>query len=760
MSHETLYSSRIVAHYIRFFQHKFPAINLQDLLAVAGISATQVADRQHWFSRCQFEVFYQALQHASGISQLGKEAGSFAASEEMFRVSHHLIDSSTSPLSALKAIPKIAAGLTRGMRLKARQLAPNLIEISTVHDAHTAEAPYDCQFRLGLLEALTFLFNLDLAQVEHPDCLHHGRQQCRYLVRWQPSLGEKLQKLKARVVPLAVLLPGAAATMDPQWALFHILPLTVGSTLLLDLVASHLNKKRLVRSIDHLRSTSEALVEQINHNYNNALLLNEIAETTSNKTCLEDLLDSVTQTLNKRLAFDRGMILLVDPARKILLFRAGFGYDPTVKALLQSTTVLLDEAPEPDLLRQTFTSRRGILVADVDNPPPGLPPASLQFFLRTGTQSLLCCPITCDGRANGLLVVDSLRSGRRLTQGDLRLTEGLANVIGASLNNAQLLTSRSRQFDSMLQVLAATIDARDPMTSGHSTRVTAYSQGICQELGLSAEYTEMVRVAALLHDYGKIAVPDAILKKAGTLTPEEREIVRTHALHSEQILQEIGFDGIYRGVPALAGAHHEKMDGSGYPRGLHDGDIPIGAKIIAVADFFEAITAQRHYRGPMLPPIAYKALQEESLCRLDPRVVEAFLDYYQKAFPDQFRAMTLGGAQPERESVRIPCRTPVVCEINGNTLIGTSSDVSLRGIFVASQAQVRQGLELKLAFFLPDKPTHILETGGRVVWLNQSQKPRKISFPVGFGVEFTNLPRRALQHLAQFTQNCAPVTHH
>ena len=119
------------------------------------------------------------------------------------------------------------------------------------------------------------------------------------------------------------------------------------------------------------------------------------------------------------------------------------------------------------------------------------------------------------GSPSAILAVDNLRSKRPLVQSDLSLLMGIASVIGISIRNADLMEARQRQFDSILQVLAASIDARDPLTAGHSEKVTEYALGICGQLNLSSNYREMIRVASLLHDYGKIGVPDSILKKTG-----------------------------------------------------------------------------------------------------------------------------------------------------------------------------------------------------------------------------------------------------
>ena len=202
---------------------------------------------------------------------------------------------------------------------------------------------------------------------------------------------------------------------------------------------------------------------------------------------------------------------------------------------------------------------------------------------------------------------------------------GIAPAIGISIHNTRLIESREEQFKSTLEVLAKSIDARDFLTAGHSEKVTEYAVGISKELGLPDDYREMIRVASLLHDYGKIGISDAILKKPGKLTEEEYEEIKTHAEKTRQILLKINFQGIYREVPDIAGAHHEKVDGSGYPLGLKREEIPLGARIIAVADFFEAITAKRHYREPMPLDVALQMLEEKREIHYDGEVIDAFL---------------------------------------------------------------------------------------------------------------------------------------
>jgi HD-GYP domain-containing protein (c-di-GMP phosphodiesterase class II) len=204
----------------------------------------------------------------------------------------------------------------------------------------------------------------------------------------------------------------------------------------------------------------------------------------------------------------------------------------------------------------------------------------------------------------------------------------LTPAVGMGIQNAAITETKERQFNSILQVLASSIDARDPLTAGHSERVTRFAVGICGELGLSEEYTEMIRVASLLHDYGKIAIKDSILKKPGSLTAGEYEEIKTHASKTREILEKIEFEGIYKEVPEIASCHHEKWDGSGYPNNFKLEEIPLGARILAVADVFEAITSKRHYRGPMPLQEAFEVLESSKGKHFEPRIVEAFFRYY------------------------------------------------------------------------------------------------------------------------------------
>jgi cyclic di-GMP phosphodiesterase len=187
---------------------------------------------------------------------------------------------------------------------------------------------------------------------------------------------------------------------------------------------------------------------------------------------------------------------------------------------------------------------------------------------------------------------------------------------------ATALSQVERSYEDTLRALGAAIDLRDSETAGHSRRVTLYSAKLAKELGASEQEQKTIAMGAWLHDIGKLAIPDAILLKPGALTEEEWAIMRSHA--------QIGFD-LVKGIPFLADAaeiilrHHERCDGSGYPGGLKSADIPMGARIFAVADTVDAMTSDRPYRSAHSFEEAYDVIRRGSGNRYDSRVANGFL---------------------------------------------------------------------------------------------------------------------------------------
>ena len=175
-------------------------------------------------------------------------------------------------------------------------------------------------------------------------------------------------------------------------------------------------------------------------------------------------------------------------------------------------------------------------------------------------------------------------------------------------------------FMGSIQMLAGAVDEKDPYTRGHSDRVTQYSVALAKEIGLTEAEIEIVRVSAQLHDVGKIGIEDRILKKPGALTPEEYEVMKTHTTRGANILRPV--QQLKEMIPGIE-LHHESLDGRGYPFGLKGDEIPLVARIISVADTFDAMTTNRPYQAARPPEYAVKIIKSLANTKFDPRVIAA-----------------------------------------------------------------------------------------------------------------------------------------
>jgi HD-GYP domain-containing protein (c-di-GMP phosphodiesterase class II) len=197
-------------------------------------------------------------------------------------------------------------------------------------------------------------------------------------------------------------------------------------------------------------------------------------------------------------------------------------------------------------------------------------------------------------------------------------------------------------FLSSIQMLAGAVDEKDPYTKGHSDRVTRYSVLLATELGLITEEIEKIRIAAQLHDVGKIGIEDRILKKPGALTPDEFEIMKTHTTKGGSILRPVV--SLKEMIPGIEG-HHESLDGRGYPYGLKGDQLPLMPRVIMVADTFDAMTTNRPYQAAMDPEYVVRIINSLATTKFDPRVVKALTSVFERGGFRLHRAATVSGEQ-------------------------------------------------------------------------------------------------------------------
>lgn len=237
------------------------------------------------------------------------------------------------------------------------------------------------------------------------------------------------------------------------------------------------------------------------------------------------------------------------------------------------------------------------------------------------TKNMIAVPVRTGEKMLGVLEVINKKDGR-FDDEDLEILEALSNQIAIAIENANLYEELKETFYGIIETLAETIEKRDPYTGGHTKRVMDYTLMISKRLGLSKKEIEDLKLSAMLHDIGKIGIRDDVLMKKGKLLPEEAIQMNMHPKYGSEILSHI--KQLRDIIPKMRG-HHERFDGSGYPDGLRGEEIPLGARIIAVADAFDAMTTDRPYRKALSRDDAIEQLRKNAGTQFDPRVVEAFI---------------------------------------------------------------------------------------------------------------------------------------
>lgn len=247
---------------------------------------------------------------------------------------------------------------------------------------------------------------------------------------------------------------------------------------------------------------------------------------------------------------------------------------------------------------------------------------------KTGyrTQNILCMPM----RNRKLEIIGVFQVlNKRATHFD-KVDEDLLTAIstnaGVAIENATLAKEMKVSFDSFVKTLSSTIDARDPITAGHSERVAEYSVLLGEEMEMQRDDLEALKYASLLHDIGKIGIREDILKKDGRLTEKEYRHIQKHVYYTHEILKNVHFERHLQLVPEIAASHHEKVDGSGYHRGLKGNEILLSGRILAISDVFDAITSRRHYRNRMAFDKVLTILKRDAGTHFDPECVDEFFN--------------------------------------------------------------------------------------------------------------------------------------
>lgn len=335
---------------------------------------------------------------------------------------------------------------------------------------------------------------------------------------------------------------------------------------------------------------------------------------------VKEMLPSLYQVVHARVPLDGMAILSIkESGRAVVLgsmpepFMGGAGASAPLPETSRGGEILIDLVSD---IGKTLEAR-----SSDDCPRSLLPQQFLAKMHNEGMGSAAVLPLTLPGQVIGLWVLAS-RDTRRYSHAHMAFLEPVAGHLAAAVKNATLLESTREMYSAAVRALAATVDIRDSYTMHHSEHVSTIARRIAEQMGLRREDAEIIEFAGLVHDIGKIGIPDSILQKSGPLGASERSVMTSHSVLGATILERAG---MLSDLAPLVLHHHEWHDGSGYPDRLGGAEIPIGASILAVADAFDTMVSDRPYRPGMPLTEAQAELERCSGAQFNPEVVKALL---------------------------------------------------------------------------------------------------------------------------------------
>ncbi len=471
--------------------------------------------------------------------------------------------------------------------------------------------------------------------------------------------------------------------------------------------------------------TSKYINKSIDRILNGFSSLIDISRKLSKETSLEKLLNLIIEQTTDLLKAERTTLFLYSPETKEL-----WSY------IAQELEISEIRLPIGKGIAG-YSAETGKIVNVADVQKDNRFESSFDKITGFKTRNVLCVPMfNHKSELLGVIQVLNKKTGSFDKYDELLLT-ALSAQASVAIENTKLYELQEELFRNFIKTTAAIIDARDPTTKGHSDRVAKYSVGIARALGLSDEEIKMIEYAAILHDVGKISIPDEILKKPEVYSKEEFEIIKNHANYTREILGNIYYSTDLKELPFIASSHHERLDGSGYPYGLKEKDIPIYARIIGVADIFDAlVSSDRPYKPAILKEEALKILKEQSEeNKLDKKIVDIFIEN---------KLYNLERREYVRISVELSIEYRILTQEEFKPkfpALAKPKDISAGGLLFETKESIPIGNFLDVKIHLHNFDFEVIATVVRKVKINDRYQT---------GIKFINLNKEAKNRLAKY----------
>lgn len=395
------------------------------------------------------------------------------------------------------------------------------------------------------------------------------------------------------------------------------------------------NNAHLIEDLELGKKESKKYIDDLDSLFLMLTRFHEMGMKYADVEDMHDICNLIVEYATDMLDTKMGSLMLINKNTNTLEIVAARGLS---KKVIKSTEIHVGEGIAGMVAQEGKT----IYCEDIENDVRFMRNSKVKY----SSKSFIAVPLKMKNKVIGVLNVNSKRKGKQFSQRDIKLLDILADQTAVAIENIQLYRDMKGMYVGTIKTLAKAIDAKDPYTKGHSERVTNFAVEIAKEMGLPEKLVRNIEFASLIHDIGKIGIKDSLLTKPTRLSDSEYELIKKHPIIGEQIIAPIEF---LTNVAPLILYHHEHFDGSGYLEGLKGEEIPIGARIINVADSFEAMISERPYSKSMTQHEAVKELKDKSGSQFDPKVVVAFLNIIEGMSQEELEEFGMDGIKGTNE---------------------------------------------------------------------------------------------------------------
>ncbi len=496
-----------------------------------------------------------------------------------------------SPKTILTRIQKVNDKYNRNKTIELVERGRNHARIRLHWFKETKPVKSFCYFGQGVYQAIPILWRMPPARLEETACFFEGSDYCEYQMRWtnRPYLFSFASVFSSR----RKLLEDSVEELERDKQLLQRKYDEVHQL--------NLQLQKKVRQLSSIQEASQAVVSILE---------------------LTNILEVGFSLLASLFGFDRLIIFVIDEDKKALRILHTSGGEKELIEKIKDYQVPLTRLS--NILARVASTGVPAIIEDVQKSSLNLKNPIIRLF---DPKAFVVVPLIAKNKIIGVLAADKRDDKMVVSQEDRDYLVSFANNIAIAIENSRLYQDLKKNFFNSIQALAYALEAKDPYTRGHSEVVAQYSIKIARELDLGEERIEQLRQMCLLHDIGKIGVVPHILEKHGVPSSDEWEMVRKHTLIGDNIVKPLNLPWEIR---SIIRSHHERIDGRGYPDGLVGSQIPLEARIIAVADAYDAMVSSRPYRKAMTSKRALMELEKNAGTQFDPEVVKIFKGLIQK----------------------------------------------------------------------------------------------------------------------------------